>query len=246
MPTENPFADLIPAQPQQRTPGFIPGRVDPYKQRSEQRAESAEARAARGEQRTEVTQDRTNLNSDIDNLVKLRKEFEGNAAVQDYKTILPQITAAMRADDNGAGDLSVIYAFGKVMDPGSAVREGEMAMAGSTTPLMQMAEQWRLRIEKGQRMPPAIRRQLIMEMRRKGGDLNTRYMQERARYGRTARSFRVNPADVIGDHPGKDFQQTEADYLGRPIRNADGTQGARPRQKKAWTPPAGWSIEEVR
>lgn len=185
---------------------------------------------------------------EIGDLVQLRKEFEGNEAVQKYKTVLPLITKAMTADPNsGAGDLSVIYSFGKVMDPGSVVREGEMVMAGSTTPLSQLAEQWRLRVEKGQRMPPNVRKALVNEMRKAGGDMNTRFMQERARYGATAKKLGIDPEDVIGPHPGKAFQQIEADFLGRPVRNADGSRGAAPRkQARQKGIPPGWIIEEDR
>jgi hypothetical protein len=68
-------------------------------------------------------------NTNLDNVNNLRKQFETEQSTQDYKTVLPLMDSALKIQNNKAGDLNLVYAFGKAMDPGSVVREGEQVMA---------------------------------------------------------------------------------------------------------------------
>jgi len=60
---------------------------------------------------------------DADNL---RKEFEGKKAVKDLRDVIPLAEQARKAPNSSQGDIALIYAVGKILDPGSVVREGEM------------------------------------------------------------------------------------------------------------------------
>jgi hypothetical protein len=167
-------------------------------------------------------------NQNFDNLTAMRKEFTGRKEVQDFQTVLPQLASAMRSPPGGAGDLNVIYAFGKVMDPGSVVREGEMTMAGDTASLPQRLQQYATKIQTGGKLDPEVRRGLIDAMRTRAQELANAYNQTRFRYRSLASKSGFDPEDVIGPHIAAPFQQAEANYLHRPVRNLDGSEGARP------------------
>jgi hypothetical protein len=70
------------------------------------------------------------------NLVKgLRGDFEQAPAYKNFATVSPAFSTikAALSDESGAGDMSGLYSYIKLLDPGSAVREGEVATAQNTS-----------------------------------------------------------------------------------------------------------------
>lgn len=179
--------------------------------------------------RTELGQkDKELRGKDIDRETGLRKEFEGLDAVKQYRTVLPMFASAMKAGDNGAGDLNIIYALGKTMDPTSAVREGELEMASTTGSAGEQLKGWYQQISRGGRLTPAVRQQLLSELRVRSGAIADAYNQVRSEYKGLSGKYDMDAGNVVGQHPGAPFQQAEADFLGRPVRNLDGSQGVAP------------------
>lgn len=184
------------------------------------------------DERADRAQGVTESNQRFDNIAKMRTEFNSRKEVADYTTVLPQIADAMKMARNpnatGADDLSLIYTFGKVMDPGSVVREGELALASGTGSFAQNLEGAISKLQSGQKLPPEVRMNLVRAMQRRGVELARNYNRQRDNYRGLAGRATFNPDDVIGIHPGGDFQQIEADFLSQPIRNRDGSMGAMP------------------
>lgn len=62
---------------------------------------------------------------------EMRKEFIGSQAVKDMQSIATSFDKVNKAVDNpsAAGDLSLIFGYMRMLDPGSTVREGEFANA---------------------------------------------------------------------------------------------------------------------
>lgn len=200
--------------------------------RSEERFRMQQRREDRRDARTSATDQRLMQNTDFDNITALRKEFTGRKEVQDFTVILPQVASAMQIarnpDATGADDLNLIYTFGKVMDPGSVVREGELALASNTGSFAQNLEGAVEKVMAGDRLPPAVRNNLVESMRRRGVELARAYNLSRHDYQDRARRFGFDPVDVVGTHPATPFQQSEADFTGHTIGNFDGSVGARP------------------
>jgi len=65
----------------------------------------------------------------------LRKEFTGNNATKDFQKIVSAFTKIQSAASNPspASDMSLIFNYMKMLDPGSTVREGEYATAQNAT-----------------------------------------------------------------------------------------------------------------
>jgi hypothetical protein len=64
-------------------------------------------------------------NQQIDNISPLVTQFQSSPIVQNYNTIGETINAVRSLGVTPTDDIQRIYAFAKVMDPASAVREGE-------------------------------------------------------------------------------------------------------------------------
>lgn len=175
-------------------------------------------------------------NTQFDNTTSLRKEFSTRPEVQNFVTVLPQVATAMRLAGNpnatGADDLNIIYTFGKVMDPGSVVREGELALASDTGSFAQSIEGAIEKIKAGDRLPVEVRRNLVESMRKRGVAMSQAYNQTRDNYKAIATRAGIPEEDVIGLHPAEPFQQAEADFKGSPVGNRDGGIGAWPKGQK--------------
>lgn len=165
----------------------------------------------------------------IDDEMKLRKEFKSLPAVQSFETVAPLAASAFQAGPGGAGDLNIIYALGKTMDPNSVVREGELQMAGNTGSLGEKLMGYAKQISQGGNLTPEVRRGLLNELRNRGSVLADSYNQARKQYEGLAGQYGLAPDRIVGGHAALPFQQAEANFLGRPIRNLDGSVGAAPR-----------------
>ena len=58
---------------------------------------------------------------------RFRKEY--NDQTQPYQTVKSAYGRVLSSDDSAVGDLSLIFGYMKMLDPGSVVREGEFATA---------------------------------------------------------------------------------------------------------------------
>lgn len=152
-------------------------------------------------------------NTAFDNVNTLRKQFEAEPGVQDYKTVLPLVDSAMRIQNNKAGDLNLVYAFGKTMDPNSVVREGEQVMATNVGGVSEKVKGYIAQINGQGGLTPVQRTELIEEIRSRGRALQQNYNQRRAFYEDFARRNNIKPEDVVGPHPGAPFVQDEFAYI---------------------------------
>jgi len=66
-------------------------------------------------------------NTTLTKVQSIAGQFDNEAVVKDYNTIATQITFMDQLGQTPTDDIARIYAFAKVMDPNSVVREGEYA-----------------------------------------------------------------------------------------------------------------------
>jgi hypothetical protein len=133
--------------------------------------------------------------------LQLRKEFDGLPEVKAFKEIAPVIMSARRAPDNAAGDIQLAYTVGKILDPNSVVREGELAMAVKAgSPLERLLGSGTYTLGQGGRMTPQIRKELL-------GMLNERALANRQAYDAARNNYKgyaaevgLNPQSIVGTH----------------------------------------------
>ena len=88
---------------------------------------------------------------------KLRDEyFKKTKNFRDVNEAFQRIDAAQ---DNAAGDLSLIFAYMKMLDPGSTVREGEFATAQNAAGVPERIQNTYNQILRGERLNPKQRKQ---------------------------------------------------------------------------------------
>jgi hypothetical protein len=156
----------------------------------------------------------------------IKAQFDGNPYVKAYRDALPNAVSAMQAPDNAQGDLALVYAFGKVMDPGSVVREGELNMANQTSPLIGQLQSYIGMINAGKRLPKSTRVGLIEAIRAKSGEYNRAYTATREQYVKMAKAAGLDPDTVIGPHDAAPFQQTERTYIQRQTKGHEDDAGS--------------------
>jgi len=139
---------------------------------------------------------------------KLRSDFTGDARFKEYNAVLPVLMSGLQSAPNPAGDSALIYAYAKVMDPGSVVRESEGDAAASTAGFWDaQAEKLKknLGFDGARGLPPGAAENLRIEMNRKVAQLAKTYGVARADYQRKAERQGVNADDVVGGFPGQPF-----------------------------------------
>lgn len=100
-----------------------------------------------------------------DRVTDLRKEYSSSPAfkrTQEIAEAFGKIKKAASAP-TAAGDLSLIYAYMKLLDPGSSVREGEFANAQNASGLPQKVVSMYNQALNGQRLAPEVRSDFLKQ-----------------------------------------------------------------------------------
>lgn len=130
---------------------------------------------------------------------QLRKEFNQLGTVKDFKTVLPLIESAYNAPDDGFGDLELIYTAGKVLDPGSVVREGELALTiKSGSPIERLLGTVRFYVGAGGRLTPETRAQLVNMLETRREAIQQQYELDYDTYADYATQAGFDPKLLVG------------------------------------------------
>lgn len=144
---------------------------------------------------------------------ELRKEFNGLQTVKDFRkqaTAFGRI-AASAENPSPAGDLSMIFNFMKVLDPGSVVRESEFATAESASKWLQESEEAGItvplpvasairRLSTGQRLSPEQRQDFVGRAGMLYKNAEAQYQGIFGQYQNIAQQRGFNPATALIDY----------------------------------------------
>jgi hypothetical protein len=129
----------------------------------------------------------------------LRKEFRGLQTVKDYESVWPLLDSVQRAPDTPQGDLQVIYTVGKVLDPGSVVREGELHLTQNAAPWLQkMVGEVRAQLGQGGRLTPDMRKGLVDALTERVSSYKQAYDRDFQQYAEYAKENSLDPELVVG------------------------------------------------
>lgn len=137
-----------------------------------------------------------------EDLDALRKEFAGLPEVKHYKEVSPIIASARKAADTPQGDINLIYAVGKVMDPGSVVREGELNLVLKSQSLQDKLGSYLATVTGGGRLTPHARKALMAELDTRVKEHEGLYERAKSTYGGIAQSRNYKPEDIFVDIAG--------------------------------------------
>lgn len=148
----------------------------------------------------------------------IRKEFDDVPEVKNYRTVVPIIESARNAPDTPAGDLDLIYAVGKILDPTSVVREGEMNLViKSGSPLQRVVGNINYIMAGRGRLPADQRAELTKMLDTRVSQLESGYNNAVNLFTRTAEAEGLPLDQIIRQPP-----QRRASDKGNPALEFNG------------------------
>ncbi|MES2904005.1 MAG: hypothetical protein V4696_07455 [Pseudomonadota bacterium] len=137
------------------------------------------------------------------------QRFNGDPRVQSYRNSIGVFASMLDAPANAQGDLLLVNAYAKVMDPNSVVREGEAASVQNTQAAVEAQIENIKRqfgMDESGLFSNEARRRLIAATSQRVAPLNEQYNLAREQYGNIARSAGVDPELVLGQHDAAPFR----------------------------------------
>lgn len=129
----------------------------------------------------------------------LRKEFDGQDSVKNYRSALTQYKRAQTAPDTRAGDISVVYALGKIFDPNSVVRGGELTLSQNAQPWLQkIVGEANSQVSRTGRLDAATRVEIVGAMKGQIDSTGEAYASDRDRFSQYAQDAGFDPYSVVG------------------------------------------------
>lgn len=162
---------------------------------SSERAAQARVNAAAG-QRT------------VQNATELRKEVTSHPVSKETFVInssFDRIKGAFAGTPSAAGDLSGIFAYMKMLDPGSTVREGEFANAQNAAGIPDQARNAYNRALKGERLNPNQRKDFLNQATKIYESQTQKQSAVNKEFESIAKESGVNPKQIFA---GTDLKQT--------------------------------------
>jgi hypothetical protein len=135
----------------------------------------------------------------MERATKLRNERNGNAttkATQEVSSAYNRIQNAAKSP-SAAGDLSLIFGYMKMLDPGSTVREGEFANAQNAAGIPTQLANMYNRVQTGQRLSPEQRADFINQAKGLYGAQMSQQKKFDADIERAAYAMGVDPSYVL-------------------------------------------------
>jgi hypothetical protein len=129
----------------------------------------------------------------------VRKEFESLPNYKAYQQAAPvyQSMVDTAKTDSKASDLNLVYGLGKIMDPNSVVREGEMVMVNNTSSLPDWVQGAINSVNGGSRLEPATRTAILNEAKSRMGAYRSVLDNDVKQYTGIAQRRGMNPEDII-------------------------------------------------
>lgn len=137
----------------------------------------------------------------FDDIQSLRKEVQNLPSYKNMAQALPiyQSMAETAGRNSKASDLNLVYGLGKIMDPNSVVREGEMVMVQNTRSLPDWLQGTINAVNGGATLTPETREAIMREAYGRVKGYQEAYGLDASQYQGIVGRNNMNPADVLPD-----------------------------------------------
>jgi hypothetical protein len=137
----------------------------------------------------------------FDDTTKLRHEVSQLPAYKNLAQAAPIYKSMVETagTNSKASDLNLVYGLGKIFDPNSVVREGEMVMVKNTASLPDWLIGTANALNGGQALTPETRAAILKEAHNRIQAYKSLYDQDTSMYRGIAERNRMNPADIVQD-----------------------------------------------
>ena len=151
-----------------------------------------------------------------DSATDLRKEFQSLPTVKNMGAVAEAYEKIKGAGATGAGDMSLVFGYMKLLDPNSSVREGEYANAENAGGISDKIRGWYNKAVSGEFLTPELRQNFRAEGGRVYAAQVRRYEADAENYSRLAEKAGFDPADIVLDRGyggGQQAAQPEAEAV---------------------------------
>jgi flagellum-specific peptidoglycan hydrolase FlgJ len=137
----------------------------------------------------------------FDDISGMRKEIQQLPSYKNLAAAAPiyKAMAETAGRNSKASDLNLVYGLGKIMDPTSVVREGEMIMVKNTASLPDWLQGAIASLNGGAALTPETRQAIMTEAYGRVKGYNDEFQQNMGQYQGIVQRNGINPADVIPD-----------------------------------------------
>ncbi len=135
----------------------------------------------------------------FDDISGMRKEIQQLPSYKNLAAAAPiyKAMAETAGRNTKASDLNLVYGLGKIMDPTSVVREGEMIMVKNTASLPDWLQGAIASLNGGAALTPETRQAIMTEAYGRVKGYNDEFQQNMGQYQGIVQRNGINPADVI-------------------------------------------------
>ncbi len=136
---------------------------------------------------------------DFGDVAGMRKEITALPSYKNYSQAAPIWSSLVDAEgrDTKASDLNFVYGIGKLFDPGSVVREGEMVMVQGASSLPQRILSAINIVNERGRLTPDMRKELLAEAQSRMNAYDAAVRTDMRGYRGIARRYGINPRDIL-------------------------------------------------
>lgn len=136
----------------------------------------------------------------------LRAQYQGQRSVTDYITALPIAQSSRITTPDGPGDLSLVIAYTKVSDPGTASREGEVAAVQGSGSVADQARGFIQRFGHNGTLSPTMRADIRRQIENRINQYRAAYQHSRKQYARDAEAYGFDMDRIIGQDVDQAYQ----------------------------------------
>jgi hypothetical protein len=138
-------------------------------------------------------------NQQVANEAKARDDYmRDNKNFIAIRDAYSKIQGAARSQ-TGPGDISLVYGYMRMLDPGSTVREGEFATAQNAGGVPERIRAYWNKLVSGERLDPKVRQQFVDEAGKIYGQSRADYLKTRDMYSGIATRSNMDPRNVVID-----------------------------------------------
>ena len=131
---------------------------------------------------------------EVKDAATIRREFQNLKTTKNAAAIAEANVKLQAAKPDAMGDRALIFAYMKLLDPDSVVRESEQEMIQNARSMGGNIEAWVGRHLSGKTLTDEQRAQIRNEAKAQMGAVHSIYAQEKARYEQIARDQGLDPA----------------------------------------------------
>jgi hypothetical protein len=161
--------------------------------------------------------EKENKGKEFDDTLKLKSAYQNAPAVKRFDQIAPAFSTIQNAvkKTSAANDIKLVFAYMKMVDPASSVKEGEVAMASQAQGVPSQVLNLYNRMVTGERMPPSVRNDFYQSAKQEFDSATKAKQLVDREFASTASYYGLNPSQVMSNYSVENFDPGKEEVIVR-------------------------------